>query len=127
MRGRTLIVIAHRLSTIVDADQIAVVNDGRIEAAGNTDGASSNLSAVQEALERIPRPATAWRMEETAMLEILKKFFRFCNERERREFYVSIVLGVIAALLSALKLPAIAVCLQAILTGGTTSKLSSFH
>ena len=56
------------------------------------------------------------------MLEILKKFFRFCNERERREFYVSIVLGVIAALLSALKLPAIAVCLQAILTGGTTSK-----
>lgn len=56
------------------------------------------------------------------MLEILKKFFRFCNERERREFYVSIVLGVIAALLSTLKLPAIAVCLQAILTGGTTSK-----
>lgn len=34
VRGRTLIVIAHRLSTIVDADQIVVVNDGRIEAAG---------------------------------------------------------------------------------------------
>ena len=34
VRGRTLIVIAHRLSTIADADQIAVVNDGRIEAAG---------------------------------------------------------------------------------------------
>lgn len=32
--GKTLIVIAHRLSTIMDADQIAVVNDGRIEAAG---------------------------------------------------------------------------------------------
>ena len=56
------------------------------------------------------------------MLEILKKFFRFCNERERRKFYVSVVLGVIAALLSALKLPAIAVCLQAILTGGMTAK-----
>ena len=56
------------------------------------------------------------------MLEILKKFFRFCNERERREFYVSIVIGVVAALLSALKLPAIAVCLQAILTGGMTTK-----
>ena len=70
----------------------------------------------------MPRPVTAWR-EVAAMLEILKKFFRFCNERERREFYVSIVLGVIAALLSALKLPAIAVCLQAILTGGMTSKV----
>ncbi len=33
-QGRTLIVIAHRLSTIADADQIAVVNGGRIEAAG---------------------------------------------------------------------------------------------
>ena len=34
VKGKTLIVIAHRLSTIVDADQIVVVNDGRIEAAG---------------------------------------------------------------------------------------------
>ena len=34
VRGKTLIVIAHRLSTVADADQIAVVNDGRIEAAG---------------------------------------------------------------------------------------------
>ena len=34
VRGKTLIVIAHRLSTIADADQIAVVSDGRIEAAG---------------------------------------------------------------------------------------------
>lgn len=34
VRGKTLLVIAHRLSTIVDADQIVVVNDGRVEAAG---------------------------------------------------------------------------------------------
>ena len=34
VRGKMLIVIAHRLSTIVDADQIVVVNDGRVEAAG---------------------------------------------------------------------------------------------
>ena len=34
VRDKTLIVIAHRLSTIVDADQIVVVNDGHIEAAG---------------------------------------------------------------------------------------------
>lgn len=56
------------------------------------------------------------------MLEILRKFFRFCDTRERREFYTSIVLGVIAALFSALKLPAIGVMLQAILTGGVTAE-----
>ena len=34
VQGKTLLVIAHRLSTIADADQIIVVNQGRIEAAG---------------------------------------------------------------------------------------------
>ena len=34
VQGKTLLVIAHRLSTVVDADQIVVVNDGGIEAAG---------------------------------------------------------------------------------------------
>lgn len=33
--GRTVLVIAHRLSTITGADQIVVVNGGRIEATGN--------------------------------------------------------------------------------------------
>ena len=56
------------------------------------------------------------------MLEILKKFFRFCDKRERREFYASIVLGVIAALFSALKIPAIGVMLGAILKGSVTAK-----
>ena len=34
IRGKTLLVIAHRLSTIADADQIIVVNQGKIEATG---------------------------------------------------------------------------------------------
>lgn len=34
VRGKLLIVIAHRLSTVVDADQMILVNDGRIEATG---------------------------------------------------------------------------------------------
>ena len=56
------------------------------------------------------------------MLKILGKFFHFCDKRERREFYVSIVLGVIAALFSALKIPAIGIMLQAILAGKMTTK-----
>ena len=37
VRGKTLLVIAHRLSTIADADQVIVVNQGKIEAAGTQD------------------------------------------------------------------------------------------
>ena len=70
---------------------------------------------------RILHPATV-RREVQPVLEILRKFFRFCDERERREFYISIVLGVLAALFSALKIPAISVMLQAILTDGVTAK-----
>ena len=62
------------------------------------------------------------RKEVRTVLEILRKFFRFCDERERSEFYRSIVLGVLAALFSALKIPAIGVMLGAILAGGVTAK-----
>jgi len=57
------------------------------------------------------------------VLEILRKFFHFCDERERKEFYRSIVLGVLAALFSAFKIPAIGVMLGAILTSGVTAKM----
>ena len=56
------------------------------------------------------------------MIEILRKFFHFCDECERKKFYHSIVFGVMAALFSALKIPAIGVILQAILTDGITTK-----
>ncbi len=37
VKGRTLLVIAHRLSTIASADQIILINDGNVEAAGTQD------------------------------------------------------------------------------------------
>lgn len=67
------------------------------------------------------RHATILR-EVTVMLEILKRFFDFCNSTERRKFYISIVLGILAALFSALKIPAIGVMLQAVLDGAVTGR-----
>ncbi|MGN0295108.1 MAG: ABC transporter ATP-binding protein [Lachnospiraceae bacterium] len=55
------------------------------------------------------------------MLKILKKFFGFCSRENRKKFYISIVLGVVAALFLALKIPATAVLLQAILNGDITN------
>ena len=59
-------------------------------------------------------------MEVNSMFEALKKFFDFCSETDRRKFHKSIVLGVIAALFGALKIPAVGVLIQAILGEGIT-------
>ena len=56
------------------------------------------------------------------MLEILKKFFDFCDEKDRRKFYVSVFLGVAAALFAALKIPAVGVMMQAVISGNVTTK-----
>ena len=56
------------------------------------------------------------------MLDILKKFFAFCDEKDRKKFYVSILLGVAAALFSALKIPAAGVMLQAVVQGAVTTR-----
>lgn len=50
VKGRTLIVIAHRLSTIASADNIVLINDGRIEASGTQ----------EELLEKSPLYREMW-------------------------------------------------------------------
>ena len=54
MQGRTTLVIAHRLSTIMDADQILVMDAGRIVERGTheeliaADGAYAQMWALQQ-------------------------------------------------------------------------------
>ena len=47
VQGKTLLVIAHRLSTIADADQIIVVNQGRIEATGTQEALLASCPLYQ--------------------------------------------------------------------------------
>jgi len=56
------------------------------------------------------------------MLDILKKFFDFCDEKDRRKFHISIFLGVAAAVFAALKIPAVGVMMQAVISGDVTLK-----
>ena len=48
------------------------------------------------------------------MLSMVKKFFDFCNEKNRNKFYKSVVLGVIDAMFAAMKIPAAFVAIKAI-------------
>ena len=48
VKDKTVIVIAHRLSTITDADNIAVVRDGRIEACGRHEELLENCALYRE-------------------------------------------------------------------------------
>jgi ATP-binding cassette, subfamily B, bacterial len=51
MRGRTTIIIAHRLSTIALADEIVVLDDGRIVARGSHDELASTNDVYREIYE----------------------------------------------------------------------------
>lgn len=56
------------------------------------------------------------------MLDIFRKFFAFCGEENRNKFYLSIVLGLFQAIFDALKIPAVAVMVRALLNGAVTTK-----
>ena len=56
------------------------------------------------------------------MLKVIKKFFAFCGEENRRKFITSIRLNVIQALFEALKIPAIAVMIRALMNGTVDTK-----
>ena len=56
------------------------------------------------------------------MLKVIRKFFAFCDEENRRKFIASIRLNVIQALFEALKIPAIAVMIRALMNGTVETK-----
>ena len=56
------------------------------------------------------------------MIQIFRRFFDFCGKTNKRKFTKSIFLGVLKALFEALKIPAIAVTLQGVLSGNLTAQ-----
>ena len=56
------------------------------------------------------------------MVEIIRKFFAFCGEENRRKFHTSIILSVIQAFCEALKIPAIACMAGALIRGNVTNQ-----
>jgi ATP-binding cassette subfamily B protein len=49
------------------------------------------------------------------MVKVIRRFFDFCGAANRKKFVTSIWLGVLLALFEALKIPAIAVMMRAML------------
>ena len=60
MSGRTTFIIAHRLSTIALADEIVVLEEGRIAASGTHDALYATSEIYREIYDRgLARPALA--------------------------------------------------------------------
>ncbi len=55
------------------------------------------------------------------MINTFIKFFNFCGEKNRNKFYKSIILGVVKAILEAMKIPAIAVAVHGIINKDMTN------
>ncbi len=56
------------------------------------------------------------------MVKIIGRFFKFCGEENRRKFHTSIVLAIFQAMFEALKIPAIACMVRALIRGNVTAQ-----
>jgi len=56
------------------------------------------------------------------MLAILKKFFNFCDQGDRRKLRLSIILGVVKAFFAALRIPAIGIVAMGIINNDMSAK-----
>ena len=118
VRGKTLLVIAHRLSTIADADQIICCQSRQDRSDRHAGGASCVLPPLSN---HVGGPHQRQRRRGGGvMLKTLKKFFAFCGVDNRRLFITSIWLGVVSAICSAMRIPAAAIVIQALLERNVT-------
>ena len=65
MQGRTVVVIAHRLSSVMNADEIVVVDGGRIVQRGTHDRLVGDERGVYYRMWNARRKARDWRFQET--------------------------------------------------------------
>ena len=56
------------------------------------------------------------------MIQVLKKFFAFCTPEDRAKFRTSVILSLFQAIFEAMKIPAIAVMVRALLEQNVTGK-----
>ena len=54
------------------------------------------------------------------MFKILFKFFDFAGGINKKKFHIAVVLGIVIAMCDAMKIPAIAVMISAIISGEIT-------
>ena len=57
------------------------------------------------------------------MFQTLRKFFAFCGAENRKMFITSIWLGVVSAICSAMRIPAAAIVIQALLNRNVTMRM----
>ena len=82
MEGRTVITIAHRLSTIKNADNIVVLNEGRIAEAGTYGGLMSQPHGLFRKLVERQTIMSNWKW--TARFQVITRHHRHCH---RHQFY----------------------------------------
>ena len=61
------------------------------------------------------------------MLKVIKKFFAFCGKENRHKFIISVWLSVFQAVFEALKIPAIAAMIRALMRGNVETTAGQHH
>ena len=123
-RGKTLIVIAHRLGTITDADQIAVVAQGKILDAGTHEKLLKRCPPIRSDVggPHSGKGCGHERRRWQSMFDAYKRFFRFAGE-QKGTWYKGMAFELLRSIFEALQFAALLIVLRALveqnMTGAT--------